>query len=245
MLPTAPRYPMTSPHTSIRTWSSLALRLGRMLDRRRFKLGLGSHWRRVGSRQRTRMSWIRFAQLGHFARLVVRENVPGDYAEFGVWRGGSLYLVASLWRSLHRDSALLGFDSFEGLPAPDPDRDAKALYQTQFDDTDFADVKAFFEDQELSRVRLVRGWFEDTIDQLDSHRLALCHIDADLHASVKLALEHSYDRLSPGGVIIFDDYRHPNCSGATIAVEEFFANRPEDVQQWPGVDYSGWIRKAP
>ncbi len=232
--------------TATRSWASVGLALGRKIDRQLFRLGLGRLWRDVGMRKRTRLSWIRFAQLARLAREVVRDGIDGDYAEFGVWRGGSLFLVASLWREAGQiERRLSGFDSFEGLPAPDHGRDGAGFFEGQFADTEFEEVAGFFAARGLDRVELHRGWFSDTIDRLGDRPLALCHIDADLYDSVKLALERTYDLVSPGGVILFDDYGHAEASGATIAVQEFFAGRDEVVQQSPGVDCSAWIRKAP
>ena len=226
-------------HVPLR-FANLGMRLGRLVDRQLWKWRLARLWQTGGPR--TRIKPTRYAQLAYFAQHVVDEGIAGDYAEFGVWRGGSMHLVANLWRGQHR--ALLGFDSFQGLPRPDPVRDGAGCVEHLFADVDVDEVRAFFRDQGLDDVELVQGWFEDTIDRVSDHRLALCHIDADLYESVKLALEATYDRVEPGGILLFDDYRHPECAGATIAVEEFFAHRPEQIQQWPGVDCSCFVQKG-
>ena len=219
------------------------LQRGLELDQRTFLDEFGSVWREVGNLQRTRLKWYRFLQLGLFARIVVSEEIEGDYAEFGTWRGGSLYLVASEWRRLGQERRLQGFDSFEGLPAPDPYLDGSLLSAGMFDDLDLGEVQAFFDGKGMSEVELVQGWFEDTVQAVDDRSLALCHVDADCYESCKLALEHGYERLVPGGYLVLDDYRQPDCSGATIAAEEFFARRKEVIRMSPGIDCSGWVRK--
>lgn len=225
-------------------WARLGATVGLKMARLIFAFHLGGVWKDVGDRKRTRLDWKRLSQLDHFSRWVVRKGVIGDYAEFGVWRGGSLYAVANSWRRLKQRSRLLyGFDSFEGLPEPVKNRDGHRLFQGQFRDVDYDDVLGFFRSKNMDSIALVKGWFKDTIDVLDGRRLALCHIDADLYESVRFALENSYGLVSPGGVIVFDDYRHPDCSGATIAVEEFFAGRGERVHQTAGLAQSGWIVK--
>ncbi len=227
------------------SWTGLGLALGKTLEHCAFHARLGRYWREVGNQRRTRVSWVRFAQLARFAGQVVRDRVAGDYdAEFGVWRGGSLFLVASRWRELGQQRDLLGFDSFAGLPAPDQARDGSDLHRGQFGDVALEEVRGFFAAHGLDRVTLVPGWFEETAARLDGRRLALCHVDADLHDSVQVALAAAYDRVSPGGILVIDDYRHPDCAGATIAVEEFFASRPETIRQTPGVDCSAWVRKG-
>jgi asparagine synthase (glutamine-hydrolysing) len=49
------------------------------------------------------------------------------------------------------------------------------------------------------------------------------HVDGDWYESVKVCLESLYDKVSPGGVIQFDDYAH--WAGARKAVDEFLARR--------------------
>jgi O-methyltransferase len=216
--------------------------LGNRAEYLLFLWRLGYLWNEVGDKKRTKLSWMRFGQLASFAQTVVREKVPGDFVEFGTWRGGSLCLVAHLWEKMGQHRTLWGFDSFEGLPASSSARDGAALRPGMFGNTDFDEVRAFFTGKGLSSVRLVKGWFQDTLPQLEGHRFALCHIDVDLHDSVKLVLERAYPRMAPGGIVIIDDYGHPHCNGATVATEEFFVGRKERIQKIPGIDGSCWVR---
>jgi predicted O-methyltransferase YrrM len=213
--------------------------------RDRFFAEFGGVWSRIGDFQRTRMSWLGLAHLLRHARDVIDRGIPGDYAEFGTWRGGSLFAVARAWERISAtDRALLGFDSFEGLPAPDDRHDGPWLRQGVFSDVDYSEIQRFFSEHGLNdRVTLIKGWFDRTIGRLQDHRVALLHIDADLYDSVKTALEAGWERLSPGGVVVFDDYRHPDCAGCTIAVEEFFAAHTEAIQTQPGTNYSGFVVK--
>jgi hypothetical protein len=223
--------------------AAAALARGLQDDRAAMDARDGAIWAEVGDFKRTRMAWQRFSQLGLFARAVVREAVPGDYAEFGIWRGGSVYLVARIWAQLGLARELLGFDSFQGLPEPDGRLDGPAIRPGLFSDVDHNEIAAFFRKQGLHRVRLIKGWFDQTIPQLRGRKLALCHIDADCYESVKTVLGPSWDALSPGGYLICDDFRHPECAGATVAMEEFFARRPEIIRQAAGVDCGCFVRK--
>jgi len=205
----------------------------------------GAVWSEVNDFKRTRMSWQRFSQLGQFARAVIDEAIPGDYAEFGIWRGGAVYLVASLWANLDPTREVLGFDSFQGLPAPDGRLDGPAVREGLFSDVDFDEISAFFVTRGLDRVHLIKGWFDQTIGQIERRQLALCHIDADCYDSVRSVLAPAWEALSPGGYLLCDDYRHPECAGATVAMEEFFARRPEVIRQTAGVDCGCFVRKLP
>jgi hypothetical protein len=224
--------------------------LGAALDERLFVQMLGPVYDEVRDFKRTRMAWPRLAQLAALARAVARLGVPGDYAEFGTWRGGSLYLVAETWRRLEQNRDLIAFDSFAGLP-PTAARDGAALHQGQFADVDVNEVRAFFASRGLSRVHLVQGWFQQTIGALSGRTLALAHIDCDTHDSTVAVLGRVWEALAPGGFLVVDDYAHPDCPGVTVAVEEFFARREEVVWQTPmpesaaapGLNCSCWVRK--
>lgn len=219
-----------------------ALDAGLEEDRRAFLDDYGAVWAAVGNCARTRLDWPRMNQALRFADAVLADGIAGDFAEFGVWKGGVCYGVASRWAGAP-DRRILGFDSFCGLPEPDQQRDG--LFDAGlFGDVDLCEIRAFMSGRGVGdRIDLIEGWFADTIGAIDERRLALCHIDADCYESVRLVLERSWERMTPGGYVIFDDYLAPMCPGATIAVEEFFARRREKPRMTPGLACSAWVRK--
>jgi hypothetical protein len=73
-------------------------------------------------------------------------------------------------------------------------------------------------------VTLVKGLFQDTIT--GDEPVALAHIDGDWYDSVRTCLERIGPRLSPGGVMVIDDYFY--WSGCRTAVDEFLAANPDD-----------------
>ena len=68
--------------------------------------------------------------------------------------------------------------------------------------------------------------FQDTIT--GDEPVALAHIDGDWYESVRTCLERIGPRLSPGGVMVIDDYFH--WSGCRTAVDEFLAKHPDDYR---------------
>src|SRR5262249_25595399 len=74
------------------------------------------------------------------------------------------------------------------------------------------------------RVRYVRGPVEETIPAVAPGTIALLRLDTDWYASTRHELTHLFPRLSPGGVLIIDDYRH--WQGARQATDEFLAAYP-------------------
>ncbi len=141
-------------------------------------------------------------------------DLPGSVAECGVYRGGSLRLLA---RALPGKN-VWGFDTFAGMPA-EMVRDFDTHGVGDFGDTSFDQVAAFLHD--LNNVRLVQGIFPETFAQVPSdEKFCLIHLDCDQYDSYQAALDFFLPRLTEGGFIIIDDYFH--CEGARRAIDERF-----------------------
>lgn len=157
---------------------------------------------------------------------VVANNIPGDVVECGTARGGSGALMGLTLKSLGADRNLWLFDTFEGLPSPsaaDPDRELAELYIGGFRGG-LDEVQALFGRLGiLEGTQMVKGLFQDTLPKTDIGAVAVLHLDGDWYDSVLVCLEQLYDRVSPGGVIQFDDYGH--WDGARKAVDEFLERR--------------------
>ncbi|MDE2852167.1 MAG: class I SAM-dependent methyltransferase [Acidobacteriota bacterium] len=150
-------------------------------------------------------------------------SLDGDFAECGVYRGGTALLLSRVLEGHPKTLHL--FDSFEGLPAPDPERDPD-LEQGVFKATSARAVGALlggFADS----LRIHEGWIPSTFDGLEDSRFAFVHIDVDLYRSTLDCLEYFYPRLSVGGIVVFDDYGFPAARGEKDAVDEFFLGRQE------------------
>jgi predicted O-methyltransferase YrrM len=73
------------------------------------------------------------------------------------------------------------------------------------------------------QVVFVKGWFKDTMPTLPAEKIAILRLDGDMYESTIQPLESLYDRVSPGGWIIVDDYAIiPACKAA---VTDFLAKR--------------------
>jgi len=191
--------------------------------------------------------------VGH----LVARGVPGAFAECGVWRGGSVLAMAlALAEAGETARDLWLYDTFEGMTAPTEadvsEHDPPALETWQaaqaqgtrawpelFDDAQ--STEAAVRSTVLSsgypedRVHLVAGPVEQTIPAATPGPLALLRLDTDWYESTRHELEHLYPLLSPGGVLIVDDYGH--WQGARQAVDEYFAAHPPRPLLVP-VDYT-------
>jgi hypothetical protein len=152
---------------------------------------------------------------------VLADDVPGDFVEAGVWRGGtSIFMRAVLKAHGVTDRAVFVADSFEGLPPPDPERfpaDSRSrLHKHDFLAVPQETVAEHFERFGLldDQVRFVKGWFRDTMPALAEHQWAIIRMDGDMYESTMNVLENLYPGLSPGGYVIVDDYAIPACRQA-------------------------------
>lgn len=181
-------------------------------------------YRRI--RAYTMCSNPRLRSLYQGVRYVLQENIDGDLVECGCARGGSAALIALTLRRYGSRRQVWLFDTFEGLPAPtsqDPDYEIAKLITGEFVGT-LQEVEALFQRLEIAEdARFVRGLFQNTLPATDIPKIALLHIDGDWYESVKACLENLYDKVSPGGIIQFDDYGY--WKGARKAIDEFLANR--------------------
>ena len=168
------------------------------------------------------------------------EGVPGSIVEGGVGKGGSFLYFAYLMREEGKSKKLYGFDSFAGFPEPTPEdtspRNAKKgqWYRGSPDDIlnvlKTAGIPASFIDD---HIKLVKGYVEDTLSQYDGAPIALLHVDLDLYSAYAHILKAMVPHVSPGGLVLFDEYGEANWPGATKAVDEFLHGKPWVLEQHP------------
>lgn len=180
---------------------------------------------------------VRVDQLRACIEDVLARGVPGDLMEAGVWRGGAAIFMRGVLKAHGvNDRCVWAADSFEGLPQPDPVRFPKeaAAHQGPVMRDAFKhlaagldEVKGNFERYGLldAQVRFLPGWFNDTLPAAPVQRLALLRVDCDYYASTRACLDNLYDKLSPGGYLIVDDYGEDEWTDCRAAVDGFRAER--------------------
>jgi len=182
--------------------------------------GLMRHMHERGST--TLVDWDRMATLKWGFEQTA--GLAGEVWELGVYRGGSaLFLKRLMEKSAPPHPALRLFDSFEGLSAPVDGVDTHKA--GEFNDTSLDEVRALVGTDDFIDYRA--GWVPDTFSGLGDKAIRFAHIDLDLYQPILDAANFVYERLVPGGVIVFDDYGFNSCPGARRAIDECFANRLE------------------
>jgi O-methyltransferase len=144
---------------------------------------------------------------------VLKEDVPGDLLEAGVWRGGACILMRGILKAYgDTERCVVMADSFAGLPPPNPEKfpadEGLSLHEFPQLAVSVEQVRANFERYGLldEQVEFLPGWFRDTLPTLSGRRFAVLRLDGDLYESTWDALTHLYPLLSPRGLIIIDDY---------------------------------------
>ncbi len=155
----------------------------------------------------------RLNNLQDCAETVIRDNVPGDLLEAGVWRGGASLLMRGVLQAHGvKDRRVWLADSFAGLPPPNaakyPHDAGIDLYKSPELAVSLEQVQENFRRYGLldGQVKFLKGWFRDTLPTAPVERLAVLRLDGDLYESTMDTLTHLYPKLSPGGFLIVDDY---------------------------------------
>ena len=161
--------------------------------------------------------WFGYTMAGHrrldnvqeCVETVLRENIPGDLIETGVWRGGTTILMRAVLK-VHgiTNRTVWVADSFEGLPPGRPNVDDADLSEVEFLKVSLEQVSANFAQFGLldDHVRFLKGWFSETLPVAPIDQLAVLRLDGDLYDSTMDALQNLYHRVSPNGFVIVDDY---------------------------------------
>lgn len=206
----------------------------------------GRDWPAMGH---TMIGLARLENIQACAETVLKENVPGDFLEAGVWRGGAcIFLRAILQAHQVKDRVVWAADSFAGLPPPNPSLyphdEGLNLHQFPQLSVSLEKVKYYFSRYGLldDQVRFLPGWFRDTFPSAPVARLALLRIDADLYESTTDVLKHLYPKVMSGGFVIIDDYQ--DIAACRHAVDDY-RDKNDIRDPIVNIDWSGvyWRKK--
>jgi hypothetical protein len=162
----------------------------------------------------TMVGLARLGNVQHCLERVLADDVPGDFIETGVWRGGTCIFARAVLHAYGvTDRQVWVADSFAGIPRTQVDShplDRRLQLHRQNDvlAVPAETVAANFERYGLldEQVRFLKGWFRDSLPGAPISRLAVLRLDGDLYESTMDALNSLYPLLSPGGFTIVDDY---------------------------------------
>jgi O-methyltransferase len=186
----------------------------------------------------TMTSVSRMAALIHSVNYITKNGISGDMCECGVWRGGSMMVIAkTLLAQGDTSRSLYLYDTFEGMSPPtaeDQNRDGKTAESLLhlapkgtgiWCHATLEDVRAnlLSTGYPADKIHFIKGKVEDTIPATLPQRLSLLRLDTDWYASTRHELEHLFPLLVAKGVLIIDDYG--DWQGARKAVDEYFQQK--------------------
>ena len=189
-------------------------------------------------RHATMTSIERLYALYKAVEYVVRHDVPGDFVECGVWRGGSVMMMALALQRLGATRRIHCFDTFEGMPPPTGadvrhetgEEAATILARTPKRDGEYLWAQAALEvvkqnvrstGYPAGLVSYHEGLVEETVPASAPEVIGLLRLDTDWYESTKHELMHLYPLLASGGILIIDDYGF--WRGARKATDEYLA----------------------
>ena len=187
-----------------------------------------------------RRDLVRF--LAHYELFKLIVDLPGCIVEAGVFRGSSFFTWTKLMETFcpgDRSRRIYGFDHFEGLhdfAAEDgrfDDHADKTVGGYASSGENIRELVRLHNDDGLlpgvERCRIVDGDVKQTLPAFLADtpglKIALLHLDLDLYEPTKVVLEHLFDRVATGGVVVLDEYGLVPWEGETRAVDEFLAAR--------------------
>ena len=202
----------------------------------------------------TMTSMERMYAMWQSVHHILNQGVPGAIVECGVWRGGSMMIAAHVLvqrGEANRDLYL--FDTYEGLPRPDAEKDVDLWGNRAIDgwtphargseQSDWARASQEEVEENLAstgypreRLHLIKGMVEKTVPDQAPKNIALLRVDTDWESSTLHLLEHLYPRLQNIGILLLDDYGH--FLGARRAADTYFQNIKKPVLKMR-IDYTG------
>jgi O-methyltransferase len=206
-------------------------------------------------RQFSMTSPDRMYALYKAVQYIQQASIEGGIVECGVWRGGSMMVVAEALKMFGGPERHLHlFDTYEGLPEPTPEdvdvwgNDAESWWKQKRTSDRSSDWARAHLDEVQHNMNLtgfpeksityVKGMVEDTIPTQAPDKISLLRLDTDWYASTKHEMQHLFPRLSRNGILIIDDYGH--FKGAKQAIDEYLmaADVPLMLIR---IDYTGRI----
>lgn len=165
---------------------------------------------------------------------VLDRQVEGAITEFGCYAGTTSLFIRRILdeRQLSAERPFHVYDSFDGLPA-------KTVQDSNAAGVDFAPGKLYVSKKEfLQQFRTAglqppvihKGWFDQLTDGDIPAAIAMAFLDGDFYGSIISSLRLVWPRLSPGGLILIDDYQRETLPGVARAVQDFFQNKHYRLQ---------------
>ena len=190
--------------------------------------------------------------LAHYELYKTITSIPGHIFELGVYKGASLVRFCTFRDALENDYSrkIVGFDAFGEFPIDNLQVQDDLAFIERFEEAgghglDEKEVEDVLSAKGFENFKLIKGNVFDTLPKYLSDnpetRIALLHLDMDVKEPTDFALDLLYERMVPGGIIVFDDFNA--VAGETISVDEFLDKHRLKIEKLPFYNVPAYVRK--
>jgi len=140
-------------------------------------------------------------------------EIEGDIVECGVWRGGFSIFLSYIFpnRNIWVCDSYEGFQPTEGAKYDYPQERHTPRYTHNSIGPlaiSLEEVKGYFDAYKLGdqeRIKFIKGFVKDSLPTAGIEKISLLRIDVDGYSPTLEVLDELYDKVQPGGYIVFDD----------------------------------------
>lgn len=198
----------------------------------------------------TLTSLERMEKLYNAVGYIHNNKIEGDFVECGVFKGGSVMVMALAQSQFENTKKIHLYDTFSGMTNPEEiDKDLNGVSAKQL--LKCKDFICNCSQREVENNMKKTGYPKDlfifhkgdvllTLKEDLPKKIAILRLDTDWYASTKIELEQLYPNLSENGILIIDDYGH--FDGARKATDEYFKSIGVDPK-FEKIDYTGVFHK--
>jgi len=164
------------------------------------------------------------------------KHLPGDIVEIGVFKGSGIATFSKFIEifSPNSNKKILGFDIFDTQDAEtileedgnfDKNKMKIVYSKTSSNELTLESVESRLNNMSIDKkYMLIKGDVVETIpiflNDNPGFRISLLYIDVDIERPTYYALKYLWDRILPGGIIVFDEYEYHKFSESS-GVEKF------------------------
>ncbi len=152
-------------------------------------------------------------------------QVDGDFVELGVFRGHTTMFLAEYLEFASWDRTWWLFDTFEGIPVDQVDPGWEQVNKAAYNEATFSfeEVRQRFEP--FPNIKVTQGRVPEIFAEVCPERIGFMHIDLNSATAEVGALDALYDRIAPGGIIVFDDFGWLTAHAQFRAELQWFTSR--------------------
>lgn len=156
-------------------------------------------------------------------------HVEGDFVECGVWKGFCSAVITDYLDFKQITKTYYLYDTFEGIPEG---------YDAEKHNSPLLSEPGLYENvierfRKHPNVRVIKGIVPQSFEQAVPEKVAFLHLDMNSSKSEIEALEGLFEKVSSGGVVVFDDYGWTGYLAQQLAEDEFMRKRGHRILELP------------